>query len=224
MPKGIPSSVYAAITPTFRGVTCTWAECSKRVLGIKGALFKKFPTVAEAEKWLEASVQLGVPKKPRATEEHARLLQQAKSQGWIVYYVDAAYTPGAYSGIGIYSPTIELEHCIRLDPATSTNQYGELRAVLAAVDMYANKHVRDFPAGCLVFTDSHWSWDMIHTWPQVWAKKGALLWTTSEGQPVKHQALAKEILAHRANLGDKLTIAWIPRELNSRADSVSRGA
>jgi ribonuclease HI len=197
------------------------------VLGIKGALFKKFTTTAEAEKWLEASVAPGVSRKPRAIEEHGRLLQQAKAENWMVYYVDAAYTPNVYSGIGVYSPTLQLEHCIPLNPATTTNQYAELKAVLTAVELYANKHVQDHPAGCLVFTDSHWSWDMIHTWPQVWAGKGALLWTTAEGQPVKHQEFSKQILAHRANLeatGRKLTIAWIPRELNSKADSVSRAA
>lgn len=52
--EGSPSVPYYAVKVGNKpGIYTTWAEASAQVSGFKGALFKKFPTRAEAESFME---------------------------------------------------------------------------------------------------------------------------------------------------------------------------
>lgn len=70
------------------GVFLTWAECQKQTQGFKGALFKSFPTQAEAENYLN--------EQPTVT-----ISEQADNRYYI--YVDGSYINGEYSwGMAIF--------------------------------------------------------------------------------------------------------------------------
>lgn len=74
------------------GIFNTWAECQKQTNGFKGALFKAFPTLAEAQAYLNDDAPAAT--KTKETEEN---------DDRYYIYVDGSYINGKYSwGMAIY--------------------------------------------------------------------------------------------------------------------------
>lgn len=70
------------------GIFLTWAECQKQTQGFKGALFKSFPTRAEAENYLNE-------------QSTVTISEQIDNRYYI--YVDGSYINGEYSwGMAIF--------------------------------------------------------------------------------------------------------------------------
>lgn len=117
-------SFYAVKGTVPPAIYASWAECRRRVHGVKGALFRGFVTRAEAEAWLDES---GV-----ASED--------VEEGEVLVYVDGSFSPtaGPYAGWGfvVVAGDRELHAAAGRtgEPALSRNVDGELEATLQAID------------------------------------------------------------------------------------------
>lgn len=84
------NNYYAVLTGRRPGIYKTWAECQRQVTGFKGARFKGFVTLAEAEAFMSGDEGCS---EPTAAE---------LSQGTVIY-VDGSYVNGRYSwGFAVY--------------------------------------------------------------------------------------------------------------------------
>lgn len=79
---------YAVRVGKIPGVYDTWTECQKQVVGVQGAKYKSFPTLAEAQAFVRG--------------EEAPKPKFMKLEG-VVAFVDGSYMVGDYSwGMAIY--------------------------------------------------------------------------------------------------------------------------
>lgn len=111
---------YAVHTPAGDWIVDTWAECERLTCGVKGNLYKSFPTREAAQEWLGS-----------VTERHPPEMLRV--------YVDGSYVPGfdragwafvaVEGGVEIASESGVTEY-----PAESRNIDGELAASLHALD------------------------------------------------------------------------------------------
>lgn len=111
---------YAVHTPMGDRIVGTWAECERLTYGVKGNLYKSFPTREAAQEWLDG-----------VTERHPPEMLRI--------YVDGSFVPGfdragwafiaVENGVEIASESGVTEH-----PAESRNIDGELAASLHALD------------------------------------------------------------------------------------------
>jgi ribonuclease HI len=186
--------------------------------------------------------------KPSRTE-YPEQLKVATEQKHAIMYTDAAFLREIkFAGAGIYSETFGLNDHERLDFNAMTNQRAELYAVAKALKYYednyknyctdsceanCNKH----HSGLTLFTDSNWSVNTLTVFPKTWERKRREhnvlnltneqeTWVTKSGKEPKHL----DIIVPTLNLIEKLrednhtiNIYWIPRELNTKADALSRG-
>jgi len=115
---------YAVKGTVAPAIYATWAECEKKVHGVKGALFKGFATRAEAEAWLDDSAT--------ATEK--------VGEGEVLCYVDGSYSPqaGLFAGWGfvVVKGDEELHSAYGRthEAALSRNIDGELEATVHAIE------------------------------------------------------------------------------------------
>ncbi|MCI9197808.1 MAG: RNase H [Lachnospiraceae bacterium] len=76
--------VYAVRTGRKPGIYQTWAQCQEQVRGFSGAVFKSFPTMAQAEEYMRLPGSAG----PGASEGTDEIQTEA------VAYVDGSYQAG----------------------------------------------------------------------------------------------------------------------------------
>lgn len=129
------SCVYAVAVGLKTGIFDTWAECKAVVHGHRGAAFKKFPTRAEAEDWLE----------------HSAMAQDSEA---VAVYIDGAcrnQEDGTLvGGIGVWfgSDNDPRNLCEKLS-VNPTNQRAELTAFIRLLETAPNISLN-------VFTDSEY--------------------------------------------------------------------
>ena len=116
---------YAVAKGRTTGIFTTWDEAKREVTGYKGAVFKKFKTLAEAEAFLASSGD----EKP---------LERAMLPGELHAYVDGSYAEsGAYSyGAVLLTTDGAREFSEAFDDADGAvrNVAGELRGALFALE------------------------------------------------------------------------------------------
>ena len=116
---------YAVAKGRTTGIFTTWDEAKREVTGYKGAVFKKFKTLAEAEAFLASSGE----EKP---------LERAMLPGELHAYVDGSYAEsGAYSyGAVLLTTDSAREFSEAFDDADGAvrNVAGELRGALFALE------------------------------------------------------------------------------------------
>jgi viroplasmin and RNaseH domain-containing protein len=123
---------YAVKGTVAPAIYASWAECQRRVHGVKGALFKGFVTRAEAEAWLDDS--------GTATE--------AVEPGELLVYVDGSFAPGAGRHAGWGFVVVDGDQEVyaasgrTAEPALSRNIDGELEATLQAIDWCRGRGAR----------------------------------------------------------------------------------
>lgn len=88
---------YAVASGRQPGIYTSWKDCQRQVIGCKGAQFKGFMTLAEAEAYMTAQT---------AGQRLSRSIQQGTDSGiapeWLIY-VDGSYKQGDYSwGFAVY--------------------------------------------------------------------------------------------------------------------------
>lgn len=100
------------------GIYTTWAECQKQVSGFKGAEFKSFKTMIEAQNFIdEKEVKLGV-----VTHEEVN---------GVFAYIDGSYYDGVYgSGIIIVDRDKKLEYKL----ADNAEEYAKLHNVVGEIE------------------------------------------------------------------------------------------
>jgi len=79
------------------------------------------------------------------------------------------------------------------DTEPQTNQRGELRAILRAVDIIEKNF--GFEVDVHIFTDSMYSKDCLTTWLPAWLANN---WKTKQNKPVCHQDLIEYISTKRS--------------------------
>lgn len=77
-------NVYAVRIGLKTGIFQTWEECEKQIKGFKGAEFKGFPSVLEAQKYLNSTDE--------RKKEKENKMDQA-SEDAVQIYVDGSYNP-----------------------------------------------------------------------------------------------------------------------------------
>jgi ribonuclease H-related protein len=117
-----------------KGIYQTWAECQKQVIGFAGALYKSFPTEAEAQEYvngLSSNMPIASHQGDRQAEEHYDI------------YVDGSYINKRYGwGFVVYADRkiIHMENGVGEDAEAASihNVAGELEATVKAV-LWAEK-------------------------------------------------------------------------------------
>ena len=90
------NNFYAVLAGRQPGIYKTWAECQRQVIGFKGAKFKGFVTLEEAEAFMGSRNGIGAARKGK------RQGSGAFSRGTAIF-VDGSYMKGRYSwGVAAY--------------------------------------------------------------------------------------------------------------------------
>ena len=119
------NNYYAVLTGRKPGIYKTWAECQKQVTGFKGARFKGFVTLAEAESFMSGDAGTSEP-----TEADL-------NQGTVIY-VDGSYIKGRYSwGFAVYEngSLVDYANGAGTSPTAARlrNVAGEMQGAMEAV-------------------------------------------------------------------------------------------
>jgi ribonuclease HI len=142
----------------------TWDECKQHVSGYKGAIFKKFKTQEDAQKFIDdynvksqsqpIEIQGSDKEIPMVSQDIPKRSEDTDTEE-IIIYTDGSLvrTDGqVYAGYGIYIPSRHFENSRRLT-GKKTNNRAELMAIISAIQMYK---VEDNV--CLhIYTDSSYS-------------------------------------------------------------------
>jgi len=135
---------YGVKVGRMQGVYKTWAECQKQVIGYKGALFKSFPTEAEAKEYVAGIAPAAADD---AAEQMASPVNTTAGKHYDIY-VDGSYDNNKkqYSwGFAVYDgPTvIHTSSGVGKDAnaVAIRNVAGELEATIEAVQWAENQEV-----------------------------------------------------------------------------------
>lgn len=125
---------YGVKAGRMTGVYKTWAECQRQVIGYKGALFKSFPTEAEAKDYVE-----GISSTSNNSEQNIFPAANIGEKHYDIY-VDGSYdnTQKKYSwGFAVYKGSDVIHTASGVgkdaDAVTIRNVAGELEATIEAV-------------------------------------------------------------------------------------------
>ncbi len=119
------NNYYAVLTGRKPGIYKTWSECQKQVTGFKGARFKGFVTLTEAEYFMSGDVGTSEP------------TDADLNQGTVIY-VDGSYFNGRYSwGFAVYENGSLVDYANGVGKSSKVaglrNVAGEMQAAMEAV-------------------------------------------------------------------------------------------
>ena len=123
---------YAVRVGRNPGIYHTWDECKRETLGYKGAVYKGFATLKEAEGFMDGSMD-----------------ESIGDESGVSIYVDGSYSTGRYSwGMAVYeSDKLTSEDCgvgTCEDAASIRNVAGEVNAAEEAVKWAEAHAVTDY--------------------------------------------------------------------------------
>lgn len=119
------------------GIYHTWEECQAQIKGAKQALYKSFPSLAEAERAYSASpnMYIGAGKKEQSTEKGE--LPQAVERCSLAVDAACSGNPGMMEYRGVYLGNgKEIFH---FGPIYGTNNIGEFLAIVHALALLEKK-------------------------------------------------------------------------------------
>ena len=131
------------------GIYNNWNECKQNVIGFKGAVYKKFENLADAQEFLLNGPKKIIDKIKEDINEDIDLSLYTK-----------VFTDGSLlrrnnlisCGYGIYIPSLDIKHSIILqDP--KTNNRAELKAIIDSIVILNNRNIKNI----LICTDSSYS-------------------------------------------------------------------
>lgn len=215
---------YAIAAGHRPGIYNNWPEAQAQVHGFPGAVYKGFPSLAEAEAWLRspsyrpgAGRPTGSPRPAPAPRASAPPAGTAPKAGEVTIYTDggAIYNPGpgGYGVVQIYEG-VEQERSggFRL----TTNNRMELMGTIVAL---RELEYRDKPV--TLYSDSSYVVNGINKgWAQGWRKRG---WIKSDRQPAVNPDLWAELLDLLSDL--QVTFKWVKghsgNPFNERCDQLA---
>lgn len=211
---------YAIAAGHRPGIYTNWPEAQAQVNGFSGAVYKGFPTRAEAEAWLAAPSykpgQGGGPRsgRPPATAPAAGT---APKEGEVTIYTDGGAInnpgPGGYGVVQLFNgEQKERSGGYRL----TTNNRMELMGTIVAL---REVEYRDRPI--TLYTDSSYVVNGISKgWAASWRRRG---WIKSDRQPAVNPDLWGQLLDLVAEL--KVTFRWVKghagNPFNERCDQLA---
>lgn len=134
MSKGAEQKYYVVWQGKESGIYTTWEECKKMVIGVAGAKYKSYKTLAEAEKAYKEEP----PVYSRKAKEKKVISQNMPKKGWAV---DAAcsHNPGPveYRGVDIESGDVIFSY----SDLYGTNNQGEFLAIVHALALQVKKGI-----------------------------------------------------------------------------------
>ncbi|MCQ2110840.1 MAG: ribonuclease H family protein [Bacteroidaceae bacterium] len=138
------------------GIYLTWDECQQQVAGWKGAIYKAFDSMEEAQKAYGGNPDDYFEKKAPAKRGRAASKKKEPKAlpPEIIPYalaVDAACSgnPGQMEYRGIY--LAEMKEVFHYGPAFGTNNIGEFLAIVHGLSLLKQKGLDDWP----IYSDSH---------------------------------------------------------------------
>lgn len=122
---------YAVRCGTTPGIYETWDECKRQIQGVSGAIYKSFPTLAEAKSYMEAGKTEDVPPETEAAA-----------------YVDGSYDDASKTfsyGMVFFYKGEELhfsQKCDKSDLVSMRNVAGEIEGAKAAMRYCLEKNIK----------------------------------------------------------------------------------
>lgn len=163
-------SFYAVASGRNTGIFLTWAECSNSVKGYKNAIYKKFSTREEANKYININTCTNI-----IPDVIPDFIPDVIPDVIPDYYV---YTDGACSnngkinssaGIGIFFGTNDVRNVSKKMEGKQTNNTAELTAIMETYNIIKNdiiqgKHI-------MIVSDSSYSIKCVTTYGEKCCKK-----------------------------------------------------
>ncbi|KAH7915685.1 ribonuclease H-like domain-containing protein [Hygrophoropsis aurantiaca] len=179
-------------------------ECEQQVKGFTGAVFKKFPSEAEAQAWIagvapsSSSHQIATTSSSRTSanvgssgSSSKPAAQDEDERGCIVVYCDGACKgngkAGSVAGVGVWWGAGDPRNIAERCPGDQTNNRAELIGIVRVLET-APPSSRPL----LIKTDSSYSISCIEVWFSKWVRNG---FRTGGGERVKHQEIIRYISA-----------------------------
>ena len=182
---------YAVRVGHTPGVYESWPKAREQVQGFTGAVYKKFETLAKAQKFADVQPQ---NRHGRSGEEE----QEEDGDGESSARAVTVYTDGSFMrGVAGYGLCYEADEedprnvSALLPGSQQTNQRAELYAILTA--LYRHKKTEPSDSTLLIVSDSTYSIQCCRDWMERWMWYD---WTSSRGGPV----LNTDILFRLADL------------------------
>ena len=195
------SKYYAVANGRQIGIFRTWDETKALVNGFKGAKYKSFKTLQEAQDYLSGT--------DHSRTDHSRtdhLVVTAPNRDMVTTPLNTetfgntivVYTDGScidkVGGFGylVIRQNMIMPVCGRVPTDPCTNQIAELYAIWSVIGyvlVHRNEEiVRD---GMVIYTDSKYSIGCLSTWYHNWQRNG---WFNSKGEPVSNKELIQAII------------------------------
>ena len=167
---------YAVAKGKTTGIFNTWDSCKQQTIGFKGAIYKKFETKEQAEKFIEKNT-----------------IDETSIAAPVDYYV---YTDGACSkngklnaaaGIGIFFGQNDPRNVSKRIAGKQTNNTAELSAVVEAYNIIEE----DISAGkqIVIVTDSIYAIRCATTYGEKMKLSG---YKNAKGEPIPNRELVKK--------------------------------
>lgn len=116
------------------GIYRTWAECEKQTKGFKGAAFKSFPTLEEAEKAFNQGGNFGqTASKGSSSKKQTSTTFEAIDENSISVDAACSGNPGLMEYRGVHTKTGEV--IFHYGPVFGTNNIGEFLGIVHALNL-----------------------------------------------------------------------------------------
>ena len=206
------SKYYAIAVGRTPGIYRSWAEAKPMIDGFKGAKYKSFKTLAEAQNFMtnpqygnntkvgnNTNTKVGNNRINRIKKVGTRVTAQRKAQqqqpvrtfNEITFYTDGS----SINNIGGYgfvlatgNDATDLHFSGRVPYNPATNQIAELYAIYVCLYWSISQGHKNIT----IYTDSKYSIGCLTIWYHNWIKNG---WVNSKGEPVANKELIHGILS-----------------------------
>lgn len=185
---------YAVAVGRQPGIYRSWTETEKQVKGFKGAKFKSFKTLDEAQIYLNPNKTVSPLISPRSDSPPLDQPIVNSSDGIIVYTDGSCVDKvGGLGYVMINNGTVTpISAQVPVYPCT--NQIAELYAI------YTVLYNINLKTNITIYTDSKYSIGCLTEWHHNWRKNG---WVNSKGEPVANKELIQAILSVSSTMNIK---------------------
>ena len=189
-----------------QGIFDNWAKCKAQIEAFKGAKYKSFPSLAEAEQaYAVTNYNFKQEAKSKQKNDKPRLSQSEieRMPYDIKIFSDGACkgNPGkSGTGLALYAHNEVEQLWYGLYNPEGTNNTAELNGMYAALRLARNKLAQNLSVG--LFIDSSYAINCITKWAYGWQKNG---WK-KKGDEIKNLELIQRIFALYQELESRIAI------------------